>query len=54
VNNAGEGAKWWRAKQSPYLVTTTVEWFDRTRAYSGRLVERDSTSSLLVIDQVAS
>lgn len=40
MHNAGKGAKWWRAKQSPYLVTTTVAWFDRTRAYPGRLVER--------------
>jgi hypothetical protein len=40
VNNTGQGVKWWRAKLSPYLVTTTVAWFDRTRAYPGRLLER--------------
>jgi hypothetical protein len=32
--------KWWRAQLSPYLVTPTVEWFDRTRAYPGRVLER--------------
>jgi len=40
VNNAGQDVTWWRAKLSPYRVTTTVKWFDRTRAYPGRLLER--------------
>jgi hypothetical protein len=40
VNNMGKGPRWWRAQLSPYLISTTVDWFDRTHTYPGRLLER--------------
>jgi len=40
VNKLVQAVRWWRAQLSPYLISTTVEWFDRTRTYPGRLLER--------------